>query len=181
MAKQQPKRFRGKVTLCWVCQNCFGGCSWSSEYIPVEGWKAKKTPTSYLVLSCPSFDPGTLLCKRCFRRNDYDCAYSPLQAGTSRLVADCEKFAPDDPEYSHIDLKQLNALDKKAELQETRGGRPKRAVEQWDKARTRRIQTFESISAATREVGGTTTHIARVCDGEWKSAQGYWWRWAYSQ
>ena len=175
MAKQQPKQFRGQVTLCWVCQNCFGGCSWSSEYIPVEGWKAKNT----LVLSCPEFLPEGLLCTRCFWRRD--CDYSPFQAGTSGLVADCAKFAPEAPEFLHLTLKKPDAFDKKEELQKQRGGRRKRAIEQWSEDRTVHIKDFESLSAAAREVGGTTTHLARVCDGKWKSAKGYWWRWIYSE
>lgn len=181
MAKQQPKRFRGKVTLCWVCQNCFGGCSWSSEYIPVEGWKTKPRDgtESYLVLSCPEFLPEGLLCTRCFWRRD--CDYSPFQAGTSGLVADCAKFAPEDPEFLHLTLKKLDAFDKKEELQKQRGGRRKRAIEQWSEDRTVHIKDFESLSAAAREVGGTTTHLARVCDGKWKSAKGYWWRWIFSE
>ena len=178
MAKQQPKQFRGKVTLCWVCQNCFGGCSWSSEYIPVEGWKAKTT-TSYLVLSCPEFLPEGLLCSKCLWRRD--CDYSPLQAGTSGLVADCAKFSPDDPEFPHLNLKKLDACDKKEEVQKQRGGRHKRAIQQWSNDRTVHIKDFESLSAAAREVGGTTTHLARVCDGKWKSAKGYWWRWIFSE
>ena len=179
MAKQQPKKFRGKGTLCWVCQNCFGGCSWSSEYIPVEGWKAKTTTASYLVLSCPEFLPEGLLCSKCLWRRD--CDYSPFQAGTSGLVADCAKFAPEDPEFLHLTLKKLDAFDKKEELQKQRGGRRKRAIEQWSKDRTVHIKDFESLSAAAREVGGTTTHLARVCDGKWKSAKGYWWRWIFSE
>ena len=181
MAKRQPKQFRDKVTLCWVCQNCFGGCSWSSEYIPVEGWKAKTTTTttSYLVLSCPEFLPEGLLCSKCLWRRD--CDYSPLQAGTSGLVADCAKFSPDAPEFPHLDLKKLDAFDKKEELQKQRGGRRKRAIEQWSEDRTVHIKDFESLSAAAREVGGTTTHLARVCDGKWKSAKGYWWRWIFSE
>ena len=175
MAKQQPKQFRGKVTLCWVCQNCFGGCSWSRDYTPVEGWKTRAN----LVLSCPEFQPEGLLCSKCFRRKE--CDYSPLQAGTSRLVADCSKFAPDDPEFPHLDLKKLDAFDKKKEVQKQIGGRRKKAVQQWSKDRSTYIKDFESLSAAAREVGGTTTHLARVCDGTWKSAKGYWWRWIYSE
>lgn len=180
MAKQQPKQFRGRVTLCWVCQNCFGGCSWSRDYTPVEGWKAKKTPNSYLVLSCPSFDPGTLLCSKCFRRRD--CDYSPFQAGTSRLVADCDRFAPDDLELPH----KLDAFEKKQEVQKQevqkqRGGRRKRAVQQWSKDRSTHIKDFESLFAAAREVGGTITHLTRVCNGERKSTKGFWWCWAYSE
>ena len=179
MAKQQPKQFRGKVTLCWVCQNCFGGCSWSSEYIPVEGWKAKKTPTSYLVLSCPEFLPEGLLCSKCLWRRD--CDYSPFQAGTSGLVADCAKFAPEALEFPHLSLKVLDETEKKGEVQKNRGGRHKRAIQQWSNDRTVHIKDFESLSAAAREVGGTTTHLARVCDGKWKSAKGYWWRWIFSE
>lgn len=188
MARKTPAKFRGTVTLCWVCQNCYGDCSWSRDYIPVGGWKAKTTTVqrqprdgteSYLVLSCPEFLPEGLLCTRCFRRRD--CDYSPFQAGTSGLVADCDKFAPEDPEFPHLDLKKLDAFDKKEELQKQRGGRRKRAIEQWSKDRTVHIKDFESLSAAAREVGGTTTHLARVCDGKWKSAKGYWWRWIFSE
>lgn len=52
-----------KETLCWNCQNaCNSGCSWSKNFIPVEGWEA--TPTisdrftnteSYHVHKCPQF------------------------------------------------------------------------------------------------------------------------------
>ena len=182
------KQFRGKVTLCWVCQNCFGGCSWSRDYIPVEGWKAKATTVqrqpregvaSYLVLSCPEFLPEGLLCSKCFRRKE--CDYSPFQAGTSGLVADCDKFTPLNPEYPNLSRSALDEAEKRGEIQRHRGGKQKRAVEQWTKDRTTHIQNFESLSAAAREVGGTSTHIARVCDNNWKSAKGYWWRWLYSE
>ena len=52
-------------SLCWDCANSTkGGCSWSAEFKPVEGWVAKpmKKETqygdgkSYLVYSCPLFD-----------------------------------------------------------------------------------------------------------------------------
>ena len=188
MARKTPAKFRGTVTLCWVCQNCFGDCSWSREYIPVEGWKARATtvqrqyrgnPESYLVLSCPEFIPEAHLCNRC--ANKRGCTFSPLRAGKSRFVADCAKFAPDAPEFPHLDLKKLDAFDKKEEVQKQRGGRRKRAVQQWSADRSTYIRDFESLSAAAREVGGTNTHIARVCDGAWKSAKGYWWRWIYSE
>jgi len=49
-------------TKCWDCAKaCVGGCSWSREFIPVEGWDAKETEnaagvTSYIVRECPEFE-----------------------------------------------------------------------------------------------------------------------------
>ena len=50
-------------TLCWDCENCIGGCSWSKNFEPVEGWKAKAVTNSdnsdtYLVRECPQFKKG---------------------------------------------------------------------------------------------------------------------------
>lgn len=175
MARKTPAKFRGTVTLCWVCQNCFGGCSWSRDYTPVEGWKTRAN----LVLSCPEFQPEGLLCSKCFWRKE--CDYSPFQAGTSGLVADCGKFTPLNHEYPNLSRSALDETEERVEIQKHRGGKQKRAVEQWTKNRKVHIKNFESLSAAAREVGGTNTHIARVCDGTWKSAKGYWWRWIYSE
>ena len=54
-------------TLCWKCQNATGGCSWSSDFTPVEGWNAMPTrirqskgykdTDSYIVKKCPQFVP----------------------------------------------------------------------------------------------------------------------------
>ena len=54
--------------LCWRCQKACGGCSWSRNFEPVEGWEA--TPTvvkdsvgdidSYKITGCPEF---VLRCK----------------------------------------------------------------------------------------------------------------------
>lgn len=52
-------------TLCWDCSKACAGCSWSQEFIPVEGWDA--TPTklytkntaladTYIVNACPLFE-----------------------------------------------------------------------------------------------------------------------------
>lgn len=62
-----------KMTLCWDCANACGGCSWSSEFRPVDGWEA--TPTrvkvyrwkyggikevdSFHVTKCPLFKDDT--------------------------------------------------------------------------------------------------------------------------
>ena len=49
-------------TLCWDCDNCYGQCSWSAIFKPVNGWIAEKTivdnQTSYNVIYCPEFTQG---------------------------------------------------------------------------------------------------------------------------
>ncbi len=71
-------------TICWYCRNACPdreedntrGCSWSRHFEPVEGWVAIQTKlkyyyrldprhkrtkfddTSYVVKSCPLFEPG---------------------------------------------------------------------------------------------------------------------------
>ena len=51
--------------LCWSCTKCTGGCSWSSDFIPVKNWIAEEEvyctfPTrreiSYKVFACPEFE-----------------------------------------------------------------------------------------------------------------------------
>ena len=47
-------------TICWDCQKTCGGCSWSREFKPVEGWEAVETTDyagdkSFLVRKCPEF------------------------------------------------------------------------------------------------------------------------------
>ena len=65
-------------TLCWSCDNACGGCSWSQEFRPIEGWDAEptarsvtrpihsgsilrghrfETVRSYRVRSCPEYSP----------------------------------------------------------------------------------------------------------------------------
>ena len=59
------------VTLCWSCKKSTGFCSWSEDFIPVEGWKAIPTKIkatssprdnrfidSFLVRECPLFERG---------------------------------------------------------------------------------------------------------------------------
>lgn len=53
-------------TKCWYCNNAYSGCSWSADFIPVDGWNAKqttlnfghKTVGSYIVYECPLYDQG---------------------------------------------------------------------------------------------------------------------------
>lgn len=61
-------------TLCWRCKNCFGGCSWSEKFEPVEGWNAERTVIKYFNIETPSF-----------------------------LVRDCPLFIEDDGEREYID------------------------------------------------------------------------------
>lgn len=63
--KQQYVRERHlRSTLCWDCSRALGGCSWSREYVPVEGWVAEPTTirnnatgytNSYHIIACPLF------------------------------------------------------------------------------------------------------------------------------
>ena len=47
-------------TLCVFCANaCNGGCSWSENLEPVDGWSAEKTAHGYLVFRCPKFAEET--------------------------------------------------------------------------------------------------------------------------
>lgn len=51
----QPKRH----ALCWDCANACGGCNWSNELKPVDGWEIEyggvgRRQGAYVV-SCPEF------------------------------------------------------------------------------------------------------------------------------
>jgi hypothetical protein len=63
---------RSKFTLCWDCAKYNGGCNWSANHLPVEGWTATPTAikqvfrkgeipisiSSYIVHECPEFVYG---------------------------------------------------------------------------------------------------------------------------
>ena len=63
----KPYKKHSNATLCWQCQNATGGCSWSQDFTPVEGWDAKRTrirlekgakyTESFIVKKCPKFRP----------------------------------------------------------------------------------------------------------------------------
>lgn len=45
-------------TLCWKCgKSCTGGCSWSKDFVPVNGWIAENNEKtgSYSVITCSEF------------------------------------------------------------------------------------------------------------------------------
>ena len=61
-------------TLCWDCAKATGKCSWSKNFVPVEGWEADPTKVkngfitwkgrkifslvdSFDVHECPEFEP----------------------------------------------------------------------------------------------------------------------------
>lgn len=65
----RPRKRRKRQTavskqLCWTCQRATGGCSWSDNLQPVEGWTAKPSiirdsgmveiPT-YSISDCPLY------------------------------------------------------------------------------------------------------------------------------
>ena len=101
-------------TLCWKAENqkdgygiggcryACGGCSWSNDLIPVEGWEAiptklGKSVESYVVLKCPKYRPHR---GRAF--------YSPKQMdtdGAEKLVqAICKKAVED-----YIDMPEMRS------------------------------------------------------------------------
>lgn len=54
----------GERTLCWDCERACCGCSWSRNFEPVVGWKARpvnikqrgaQTTGSFIVYECPGF------------------------------------------------------------------------------------------------------------------------------
>lgn len=69
-AKENSDKVHG--TICWNCCKATGNCSWSKNFTPIDGWKAKKTilnlgysaysgrpkkAVSYIVKQCPEFEP----------------------------------------------------------------------------------------------------------------------------
>lgn len=64
--KVQVDYTKEEFTKCWTCKNACGGCSWSRDFIPVEGWNAVKTQymdcgnvvDSYFIKSCPEYKRG---------------------------------------------------------------------------------------------------------------------------
>lgn len=53
--------------LCCTCKNCYGGCSWSRDFTPVDGWDAIPTIIkqqwgkqigSFAIRDCPLYERG---------------------------------------------------------------------------------------------------------------------------
>ena len=62
----KPDYSAAEYQPCWTCQNSCGGCNWSREFKPVDGWEAEKTilisngeyADSYRIISCPEYKRG---------------------------------------------------------------------------------------------------------------------------
>ena len=55
----KPMKFNKSNTICWDCEKCGGGCSWSHDLIPVNGWEVDEDyilEDSYIVKECPLFE-----------------------------------------------------------------------------------------------------------------------------
>ena len=59
------KRAKKRPTLCWSCGRFSGRCSWSANFEPVKGWKARKDilgrqygdeMVTYTVDQCPLYE-----------------------------------------------------------------------------------------------------------------------------
>lgn len=96
-------------TLCWKsehskdeygvagCKYACGGCSWSNELIPVEGWEAIPTKLgkhveSYVVLKCPKYKPHRGRAFFSPQRMDTDGAEKLVQAICKKAVEDYEEL-----------------------------------------------------------------------------------------
>lgn len=64
--KRSRRAVQQAETLCWRCDNAYGGCAWSRSFEPVKGWEAiphvlkmhgprGEGAESFLVISCPQF------------------------------------------------------------------------------------------------------------------------------
>ena len=61
--KRAANTYYSKNQSCWTCKNACGGCPWSREFKPVDGWEAEKTfigsngehAESYKIIYCPEY------------------------------------------------------------------------------------------------------------------------------
>ncbi len=65
MGMKKRRSVKGKNTLCWSCGRFSGRCSWSANFEPVKGWKARKDilgrqygdeMVTYTVDKCPLYE-----------------------------------------------------------------------------------------------------------------------------
>ena len=83
-----------KTNICWDCEKACGGCSWSRNFEPVPGWKAKKIrwsrtkETTYMITKCPLFERTP---DRYIREEhvDYSPAKSPCLSCNVKNKKDC--------------------------------------------------------------------------------------------
>lgn len=95
-------------TLCEVCENACGGCSWSEKNVqkPVEGWEAVRNDIfyhgtksefieSYIVLSCPKYKPDHFAKKYSFSKLEAKRRALHKAMATKRAIIkrnECKKF-----------------------------------------------------------------------------------------
>lgn len=91
------KRCGNRVpSICWDCAKACGGCSWSKDYVPVQGWTAtqknmyydKREIESYIVHECPMFTPDKPMTKAELERQTYKKPYRDLANAVIKLSAD---------------------------------------------------------------------------------------------
>lgn len=92
----------GEHQLCEKCGKACGGCNWSDELKPVEGWDAEETDlagfNTYIIRRCPEFVRGTrddkrrigmdtngfqLLLEAMMRQMRYDYVHGTIHEKTS--------------------------------------------------------------------------------------------------
>lgn len=59
MRRVKPKLCSPNEQPCWTCSKFDDGCSWSSKFIPIQGWIAEKSKTygdGFKIISCPEYD-----------------------------------------------------------------------------------------------------------------------------
>ena len=63
------EKFSKSTTICWMCANATGKCSWSEDFIPVKCWTAElrkikikddELIDSYIVKKCPMFERDSI-------------------------------------------------------------------------------------------------------------------------
>lgn len=67
--KYSMTEFNRSKQICFDCKKAVGGCSWSKNFTPVQGWVAeptkirqsggqewRHTTASYRIISCPEFE-----------------------------------------------------------------------------------------------------------------------------
>ena len=69
--EEVQKQYRvdsGQGQMCWTCENACGGCSWSKELKPINGWVARKVRvknqegdeySTYRIIFCPRYKQET--------------------------------------------------------------------------------------------------------------------------
>ena len=52
---EKPNILGRRENLCWSCRRVVNGCSWSLDFIPVDGWDAEPDRNTFKIRNCPLF------------------------------------------------------------------------------------------------------------------------------